>query len=267
MLTTQSKDGTIISYEVSGKGPAVVLVDGALCYHDSGPGRKIAALLSKHFTTYLYDRRGRGESGTTEPYEADREIEDLEAIIRVAGGSAYVFGQSSGAILSLEAAERLGPKVIKKLALYEAPIITTSERSPLGEKDLLYVKRLIKNDRRSDALLFFFKSVELPRVFSTLLRFTPMWPKLKALAPTLVHDFSITTPYQGGVPLPRDKWQNVSVPTWVGAGSKSPLWMQNSEVTLAKLLPRANYHLLPGQTHNLKAEGLVPELRQFFFTR
>src|SRR2546429_6305061 len=107
MQKVTSKDGTQIAYEVKGQGPPVVLVDGALCYHDSGPGRQIADLLSQHFTTYLYDRRGRGESGDTPPYAIAREIEDLDAMIDVAGGSAYVFGQSSGAVLSLEAAKIL----------------------------------------------------------------------------------------------------------------------------------------------------------------
>src|SRR5262249_40784654 len=178
----------------------------------------IAKLLSKDFTVYLYDRRGRGESGNTEPYAVDREIEDLEAIIRLAGGSVYVFGQSSGAILSLEAAEQLGPQVITKLALYEAPIIATNDRFSLGEVDLQCMKELIQADRRADAVRFFFKSIELPGALSTLIRFTPMWSKLMSVAPTLVHDFTITTPYQTGAPLPKDNWGNVTAPTWVGAG-------------------------------------------------
>jgi len=249
---------------VRGTGPAVVLVDGALCYHGSGPGRKIAKQLSKQHTVYLYDRRGRGESGDVQPYAVQREIEDLESIIKVAGGSAYVFGQSSGAILSLEAAAKLGPTVIPKLAVYEAPIITNSDRFALGPKDLQYMRDLIDSGRRSDAVKFFFKSIELPGVFSALLRFTPLWPKLKSLAPTLVYDFTITTPYQTGAPLPQGQWKAVTMPVWVGAGSKSPQWMQHSERMLTDLLPKASYHLLAGQTHNLKARGIVSELMQFF---
>jgi len=130
MRKVLSKDGTYIAYEVSGTGPAVILVDGALCYHESGPGRKIAALLSRYFTTYLYDRRGRGESGDTQPYAVEREIEDLEAIIRVAGGSAYLFGQSSGAILALEAAERLGPTVITISGPSTTPSFLPSNLAP-----------------------------------------------------------------------------------------------------------------------------------------
>jgi pimeloyl-ACP methyl ester carboxylesterase len=263
MLSATSKDGTTIAYEVSGRGPSVILVDGALCYHGSGPGRKIAKLLSQHSTTYLYDRRGRGESGSTEPYAVEREVEDLEAIIKVAGGSAVVFGQSSGAILALEAAQLLGPEAIAKLALYEAPIIANNDRSPLGQGDLEHMRQLIRDDRRTDAILFFFKSVELPGLLSSVLRLTPLWRRLKAIAPTLANDFTITAPYQTGTPLAKERWQNVTMPTWVGAGSKSPPWMQHSGTMLAHLLPNALYCLLPNQTHNVKAKGLVPPLVQF----
>lgn len=264
MKSVLSKDGTKIAYEVTGQGPAVVLVDGALCYHDSGPSRKIAALLSQNFTTYLYDRRGRGESGDTKPFAIEREIEDLAAIIKVAGGSAFVFGQSSGAVLSLEAARLYGPTVIQKLALYEAPMIVNDDRSPLDGEDLHHMQQLIAEDRRGDAVRFFFKSIQLPGAFSVLIRLTPIWAKLKAVAHTLPYDFAITTPYQSGCPLSKDRWNDVTMPTWVGAGGKSPLWMKNSEQALANILSIAQYHVLSDQTHNLKAEGLVPELAKFF---
>ena len=84
-----SKDGTRIAYERMGSGPAVVLIDGAMCSRAFGPMPKIAALLKEHFTVYLYDRRGRGESGDTEPYSKAREVEDIEALVRAAGGSAF----------------------------------------------------------------------------------------------------------------------------------------------------------------------------------
>src|ERR1051325_1195811 len=111
-----SKDGTEIAYETSGNGPALILVDGALCYRSFGPMRGLAELLSPHFTVYAYDRRGRGESGNSLPYAVEREVEDIEALIQKAGGSALVYGISSGGCLALEAAAKLGDK-IKKLAI------------------------------------------------------------------------------------------------------------------------------------------------------
>src|SRR5712671_3158157 len=92
-----SKDGTVIAYERSGAGPAVILVDGALCSRAFGPMPKLAPLLARRFTVFMYDRRGRGDSGDTAPYAIDREVEDLDALIAQAGGAAAVFGYSSGA--------------------------------------------------------------------------------------------------------------------------------------------------------------------------
>jgi hypothetical protein len=96
MSTLTSSDRTTIAYEKSGTGPAVVvLVDGAMCYRASGPARPLAQRLAKDYTVYIYDRRGRGESGDTEPYSIEREVDDLAAVVKEAGGSAYAYGISS----------------------------------------------------------------------------------------------------------------------------------------------------------------------------
>ena len=120
MNKVTSKDGTKIAYEKQGAGPAVILVDPALCFRSFGPMSHLAELLAPHFTVYTYDRRGRGDSSNSKPYAVEREVEDIEALIREAGGEAFVYGISSGACLALEAAIQLGDQ-IKKLALYEPP--------------------------------------------------------------------------------------------------------------------------------------------------
>ncbi len=121
MRTVISKDGTIIAFDRLGMGPALILVGGALEQRamDSETAQ-LAPMLSEHFIVFHYDRRGRGDSTDTQPYAVEREIEDIAALITEAGGSACVFGISSGAALALEAAIKLGDKV-KKLAMYEAP--------------------------------------------------------------------------------------------------------------------------------------------------
>src|SRR5213080_3695363 len=101
MGTVTSKDGTRISFDQSGGGPAIILVVGA--FNDRATGATLAQSLERHFTVFNYDRRGRGESGDTAPYAIEREIEDLDALLTEAGGSAFVFGHSSGAALALEA--------------------------------------------------------------------------------------------------------------------------------------------------------------------
>ena len=104
MQSVISKDGTTIAYDMTGRGPAVILVAGAFSYRKYPGSVQLADLLAKHFTVFNYDRRGRGDSGDTKPYAVEREIEDIQALIDAAGGSAYVWGLSCGAILALKAA-------------------------------------------------------------------------------------------------------------------------------------------------------------------
>src|SRR5512146_348818 len=124
MQKVTSNDGTQIAFDVQGSGPAVILVDGALCYRGFGPMPGLAELLEPRFTVYTYDRRGRGDSGNTQSdlsQIVECEVEDLAALIQEAGGSAYLFGASSGGALAMEAAIRLGANKVRKLAMYEAP--------------------------------------------------------------------------------------------------------------------------------------------------
>jgi pimeloyl-ACP methyl ester carboxylesterase len=120
MQTVSSDDGTTIAYDKVGEGPALILVDGALSVHSSGGKSELARLLAPHFTVYGYDRRGRGGSGDTLPYAVEREIEDIDALVDHAGGSAFLYGHSSGGTLALQAAVTLGGRV-GKIAIYEAP--------------------------------------------------------------------------------------------------------------------------------------------------
>ena len=106
MYTVASADGTRIAYDRLGEGPAVILVNGAMGYRRFKKFDQIATSLSEHCTVINYDRRGRGDSGDSASYAAEREIDDLAAVIGYAGGPAGVFGHSSGAVLALEAAAR-----------------------------------------------------------------------------------------------------------------------------------------------------------------
>src|SRR5438270_12347518 len=115
-----SKDGTTIAFDRLGQGPALILVGGAFEHRAIDPRTaQLAALLAQHFTVFHYDRRGRGDSTDTQPYAVEREVEDIDALIGISGGSAFISGISSGAALALQAAIMLGDK-IKKLAMYEA---------------------------------------------------------------------------------------------------------------------------------------------------
>ena len=262
MATTKSKDGTTIAYTVTGSGPALIVVDGAMCYRKFGPSKAIATELAGHFTVITYDRRGRGESGNTIPYSLEREIEDIDAVIGANGGSACALGISSGAMLALEAANAGVP--IKKVALFEAPLIVDNARTPLAPDYLAQLKTMINEDRRGDAVKHFMYAVQVPKIFVFLMQLMPSWKRMKEIAPTLVHDITIVNPYQRGTPLPAGRWSGVNVPTLVMDGGKSPAWMRNAQGALASVIPGAKTQTLPGQTHMVSAKVLAPAVAGFF---
>ena len=186
MSTVRSKDGTAIAYERAGSGPPLILVDGALCYRDSGPARKMAAELADRFTVFTYDRRGRGESGDTQPYSVAREVEDLEALIEAAGGRAQLVGFSSGAVLALEAA-RAGA-AIDKIAAYEPPLIVDDSRSPTPSDYVPGLRSDLAAGRPGAAVKRFMRLVGMPGFLVALFPALPNWRKLKRVAPTLPYD-------------------------------------------------------------------------------
>src|SRR5258707_381357 len=188
LRTVVSKDGTAIAFDRIGNGPPVILVDGARCYRGMGQSGQLAELLTQHFTVFTYDRRGRGGSGDTAPYAVEREVEDIAALLSEAGGTAFVWGMSSGGVLALEAANRLSG--IKRLAVYEAPLIVDDSRATT-EGDWLRIGEAVAADRRSDALELFLKSVGVPAFFVALMRLMPIWSKLRAIAHTLPYDGAI----------------------------------------------------------------------------
>jgi pimeloyl-ACP methyl ester carboxylesterase len=262
MRTVTSRDGTTIGYERLGNGSPIILVDGALCYRGMGPMRALARQLANHFTLVLYDRRGRGESGDTPPWSVDREIDDIAALVTAVGGSACLFGISSGAVLALNAAAR--GLVIPKLAVYEPPFIVDRTRDPVPEDFIPGLQRLLAEGNRSEVVKRFMRMVGMPGILIALMRFFPNWSKLAALAHTVPYDLTTMDGTQSGRPLPKDRWAAVRAPCLVIDGGKSPQWMRNGAKALHDLLPGSTYQTLPGQTHMVKAEVLAPPLIEFF---
>jgi pimeloyl-ACP methyl ester carboxylesterase len=264
--TTVSADGTVIAYSQLGSGPPVVLVDGALNDRAlNGPNPRLAKVLAEQFTVFTYDRRGRGESGDTSPYAIEREVEDLEAVIEAAGGSAFVYGISSGGALALEAARSLSS--IGKLALFELPFVTDDSRAAIPSGWVEHLERLTSGGQPGAALGYFFTAgVALPRIFVLMMRLMPAWSKLKALAHTLPYDARLIADNGQGRPLQAARWANVTIPTLVIAGGKSPAWMQNAMGDLAAALPNAEHRTLERQSHIVKPAALAPVLDEFFQT-
>lgn len=262
MRTTLSRDGTKIAYDTAGSGPLLVLVDGALCTRRIGPGKGLARLLAGHFTVINYDRRGRGDSGDAGAYDVGREVEDLLAVIEAGGGQAFVFGQSSGAVLALHAAARF-PQ-ITRLAVYEAPFIVDDTRAPTGPAYHQKLTDLLARGQRGPAVELFLRLVGLPKLLIAGMRFTPYWPRLKAVAPTLCYDSLITIEHQQGRPLSPDLWADATQPTLVLCGGASDAWMRNGMQALANTLPDATRRTLDGQTHSLRPKVVAPHLVGFF---
>jgi len=254
-----SKDGTVIAFDWSGQGQPIILVDGALCSRSFGTMPKLVPLLAEHFSVISYDRRGRGGSGDTAPYAVEREVEDLNALIEAAGGSVFVFGVSSGAALALSAAA--SGLCIEKLALYEPPYVAQEgDRRPPADSEF-QLRRILAEGRRGDAVKFFMKDiVGMPAIIPNIMRFLPVWSKLKAVAHTLPYDAAV----MGDFSLPMKSIGSVTIPATVIGGEKSPASLRHAVSAVADVLLHAKRVVLKGQRHNVSAQVLAPVLVEFF---
>jgi pimeloyl-ACP methyl ester carboxylesterase len=277
MKTVTSKDGTTIAYDRVGAGPAVILVTGALGRRSADPlADPLVAALAKQFTVIDYDRRGRGDSTDTPPYAVEREIEDIDALIDAAGGSSYLYGLSSGAILALEAAACL-PGKVKKLALYEPPFILDDSRPPLPGNYVEHLDHLIAEGLRGDAVQYFMTDALLiPAEFVTQMRNMPAgmefeggakapdWSEMEQVAHTLAYDGRIIRTYAAGKPLPAGKWAAAGMPTLVINGEMSEPFFPDGAKALVSGLRDARHRVLDGQNHAVSPLALAPVLVEFF---
>jgi pimeloyl-ACP methyl ester carboxylesterase len=279
MNTVTSKDGTTITYDKAGQGqgPVLVLVTGALGTRaDDGD---MVNRLAPHFTVISYDRRGRGDSGDTQPYAVQREVEDIEALIDANGGSAYLYGQSSGGVLSLETASQLTRKVTK-LALYEPPLILDDSRPRLPADYVDQLNAAIAAGNRGKAVeIFMTEALLIPAEYVETMKNPPpqdapvsneesaqppSWSEMEAVAHTLAYDGMIVRDTAAGVPLPQGKWATTRAKTVVITGGNSEPFFHDGAATLAKALPYAEHWTLPGQDHAVAPAKLVPMLIDFY---
>jgi pimeloyl-ACP methyl ester carboxylesterase len=232
-----SSDGTTIAYEHQGTGPALVIVDGALCSRAFGPSAAQAARLAEQLSVYTYDRRGRGESSDTQPYAVEREIEDLAAVIGAAGGSAFVYGISVGSVLALRAAAALGTTLIPRLALCEPPLSA---------------------GRRGEAVATFMSEILPPPALEEL-RESPDWALLEAHAPTLAYDSTLL----GDGDVPAAVTQAVEMPVLLLVGEESADYKHTAVDALVASLPRVELVTTGGMGFE-PTEELIERLVGFF---
>jgi pimeloyl-ACP methyl ester carboxylesterase len=257
----RSNDGTTIAYDRTGEGPSLVLVAGAMSQR--ADAAELASLAAKSFTVFAYDRRGRGDSGDTKPYAVEREIEDLDAVIGAAGGSAFVFGHSSGAVLGLRAVA--AGSDIAKLVMYEAPFIVDDSHAPQPADYVEHLDELIAAGKPGDAVAYFFTdSVGIPAEAVAHMREDPSWEGMASVGHTLPYDGRIMADTMLGDPAPLQQWASVTTPTLVLDGSETFPFMHPSADAIAAVLPNAERQTLEGQDHGPKSEVLVPVLVEFF---
>jgi pimeloyl-ACP methyl ester carboxylesterase len=260
--TVTSADGTTIAYDRYGAGPPLILVHGAFTDKTHPTMCEVACALAPWFTVVNYDRRGRGDSGDTQPHAVDREIEDLTALIDVAGGSAMVFGGSSGGGLALAAAAQT--QAISRLAVWEPPYHVDDSAPYLPYDFGARLAGLVGQGRRGDAVeLFMVEAAEVPVAAVAAMRAEQSWPAIEAVAHTLAYEAAVMGPANA---LPGRRLAAITQPTLVLTGSKSPQWMSNAGRAVAGKIPDARHRVLEGQAHNVAGKALVPELLEFFTT-
>jgi pimeloyl-ACP methyl ester carboxylesterase len=257
MSRVTSKDGTSIAYDRQGGGRAVILVGGGLVDPVTGRAGRwenapLAAELAERFTVYNYDRRGRGDSGDTLPYALERELEDIDALVAEAGGSAHLYGVSSGGALALEAAA--AGIAVDELAVYEVPYGAAGWRA--------YVERLealLAEGRRGAAVELFMRVAGASEEDIAGARSSPMWPGLEAIAHTLAYDAACL----GDGQPPTARLATITRPTLVATGGGQDFFEQAADA-IAASLPRAQRLTIEGQTHLVDPKALAPVLERFF---
>lgn len=261
MDTITSKDGTTLAFDQYGSGPTLIFVNGALQYRAFSQGmHELAELLAPHFTVINFDRRGRGDSGDTLPYALEREIEDIEAFIERAGGSAYLYGISSGAALAMEAAAALGSKV-SNLAMYEAPYNDDPTARQAWAKYRQDIDEAIADGRPGDAVGLFMMLVGMPPEALEGMKHDPSWSVFEAIGHTLAYDAAALG---AEAAIPTARAAQVKVPALVMDGAESYPFMHAAAVAIADAMPQGQHRTLEGQTHEVSPEILAPILIEFF---
>jgi pimeloyl-ACP methyl ester carboxylesterase len=254
METATSADGTVIAYDRVGDGQVLIVSVGAFCTRQTFVAPDD---LRKHFTVVTYDRRGRGDSGDTQPFAPEREYEDLAAVAAATGtGPPFVFGHSSGAAIALRAAAAGVP--VAGIVAYEAPFLNDDAPAPAVDP-ADHIRHLVSSGRRNEAVAFWMSEVvRLPAKMLAQMEGAPWVAALEPLTPTLPYDIAVT---DGGVPTA--ELAKITAPVLVLGGGNSPAWFQRSVAEQAAATPGARLTMLEGHDHNAPPEVIAPILIEF----
>ncbi|WP_077488990.1 alpha/beta fold hydrolase [Sinomonas mesophila] len=253
MPTVSSADGTPISYSAEGSGPPLIMVHCVGVSRRTDPIASLPPALAEHFTVYSYDRRGKGESGNTQPYAVEREFEDLAAVIEVARGEtqaeAAVFGFSSGATLALMAARAGLP--ISRLALLEPPFMSAHDGGALAAE----FERILADDGPAAANRWY--SRDIVGVPEEILEGFALTEDNLADAPAIVHELRFLP---GNGP---DTFAEVRQPTLLVVSDQTAPVMYDFAEALVASMRNVTYRKLPGQWHGIPDSTMTDALREF----
>ncbi|WP_328406965.1 alpha/beta fold hydrolase [Nocardia sp. NBC_00403] len=269
METVTSADGTVIAFDrhVGGDAGTVILIGGAFSFRKFPKMVEISETLAKQYglTVVNYDRRGRGDSTDTPgEYNVDNEIDDIAALIEAVGGSAALFGWSSGAMLALRAAESGRVPGISRIVAFEPPFVIDRENHVPPADLTTELHALIAADRRAETVRFYMnKAMGMPRAMVAVMRFTPYWKGLLATAYSIAHDWAVVEPFMRGEALRTEDWSHVTVPTQVISGTKSIPLLRKGAKAIAAVLPDAEHTELAKLSHNPSIEILAPAAAEF----
>lgn len=260
--TVTSKDGTRIVFERVGNGPPVILIGGATM--DRQGNAPLTEALASEFTVLNYDRRGRGGSGDTLPYAMEREFEDIEALITEAGGSAHLYGISSGGALALEAAA--AGLAIDRLAVYEVPYGVDDDQPRRQAEYVANLKRAALSGPGAQMEVFLrLVGADDDAVAAT--RNSDEWPRLVAVEHTLAYDAAC----MGTGQPPVDRLAQITVPTLVLTGAPdgehevgSTAFFDAAAGAIVASVRSAEHRRIPGQTHMVDPQALAPVLSAFY---
>jgi pimeloyl-ACP methyl ester carboxylesterase len=252
----KSTDGTTIAYDRVGQGPPLVIVGGA--FNTRLSPYPLVTLLAERFTVYSYDRRGRGESdsGDDDGDSVAREVEDLAAVIGVAGGTSMVYGHSSGAILGLEAAMAGVP--ITRLAVYEPPYSFDPQHPEPGD-DFGFPAAIAAGDGDAAARAFL-QITGIPAGAVAGMSAAPWWAGLTSTALTLPYDMALT----GDGRVPERRLGAIDVPVLTLDGGTSPDWAARTALSVASAVAHGSRRTVDGQNHAVDQTVIAPILAEFF---
>jgi pimeloyl-ACP methyl ester carboxylesterase len=256
MQKITSKDGTEIAFEKSGEGPALIIVGGALADHQFYV--PLAMELAKHFTVYNFDRRGRGQSGDTEPYVVEREVEDVGALISYAKEPVFMYGHSAGSALAIRAA--VAGLEIAKLALADPPYTPAGENDEAAKAEhaqqAVYIQELnAKGDLKGSAK-FFLRGFGLPDEDLEAMLQSPDGTAMIDSARALPYDYAIL----GNGLVPTELAAKIKIPTMVLA----PEAMPETAQVLVNAMPDARFQAMEALTHEIPPDVLALVLKEFF---